>query len=55
MIGIDSCVWVDYFNGIDTPQTAVLDELLGVESLASATRSNRGLARISPGRRFPNR
>ncbi|HYE37630.1 type II toxin-antitoxin system VapC family toxin [Methylocaldum sp.] len=34
MIVVDSSVWIDYFNGIDTPQTATLDELLGVEPLA---------------------
>ena len=33
MILVDSSVWIDYFNGIDTPQTAKLDELLGVELL----------------------
>lgn len=30
---MDSSVWIDYFNGKDTPQTAKLDELLGVELL----------------------
>ncbi|MBP1151949.1 MULTISPECIES: type II toxin-antitoxin system VapC family toxin [Methylocaldum] len=34
MIVVDSSVWIDYFNGSDTPQTAILDELLGVEPLA---------------------
>jgi predicted nucleic acid-binding protein len=33
MILVDSSVWIDYFNGKDTPQTAKLDELLGVELL----------------------
>ncbi len=33
MILVDSSVWIDYFNGRDTPQTAKLDELLGVELL----------------------
>ena len=33
MIVIDSSVWVDYFNGQDTPQTTKLDTLLGVEPL----------------------
>lgn len=33
MILIDSSVWVDYFNGQDTPQTAKLDALLGLEPL----------------------
>ncbi len=34
MIVVDSSVWVDYFNGRDTPQTTKLDALLGVEPLA---------------------
>ena len=34
MILVDSSVWVDYFNGRDTPQTAKLDALLGTEPLA---------------------
>ena len=34
MIVVDSSVWVDYFNGQDTPQTAKLDALLGIEPLA---------------------
>ena len=34
MILVDSSVWVDYFNGRDTPQTAKLDALLGIEPLA---------------------
>ena len=33
MILVDSSVWIDYFNGRDTPQTDKLDELLGVELL----------------------
>jgi predicted nucleic acid-binding protein len=33
MIIVDSSVWIDYFNGRDTPQTARLDELLGLELL----------------------
>ena len=33
MILVDSSVWIDYFNGRDTPQNAKLDELLGVELL----------------------
>jgi len=33
MILVDSSVWVDYFNGRDTPQTAHLDGLLGLELL----------------------
>ena len=31
MIVVDSSVWIDYFNGRDTPQASKLDELLGVE------------------------
>jgi hypothetical protein len=34
MILVDSSVWIDYFNGILTPQTDKLDELLGQEPLA---------------------
>jgi predicted nucleic acid-binding protein len=33
MILVDSSVWIDYFNGLDTPQTNKLDMLLGVEPL----------------------
>lgn len=33
MIIVDSSVWIDYFNGTETPQTNKLDELLGVELL----------------------
>ncbi len=33
MILVDSSVWIDYFNGVDTPQTSKLDTLLGVEPL----------------------
>ena len=34
MIIIDSSVWIDYFNGTETPETNKLDELLGVEPIA---------------------
>ena len=34
MILVDSSVWIDYFNGITTPQTDKLDGLLGVQLLA---------------------
>ena len=34
MIMVDSSVWIDYFNGRDTPETAQLDLLLGVEPIA---------------------
>lgn len=33
MILVDSSVWIDYFRGTDTPQTATLDALLGREPL----------------------
>lgn len=33
MILVDSSVWIDYFQGRDTPQTNDLDALLGVEPL----------------------
>lgn len=34
MILVDSSVWIDYFDGSNTPQTRKLDGLLGVEPLA---------------------
>lgn len=34
MILIDSSVWIDYFKGTITPQTEMLDTLLGQEPLA---------------------
>ncbi|WP_180539151.1 type II toxin-antitoxin system VapC family toxin [Nevskia soli] len=34
MIVVDSRVWIDYFNGVITPQTEKLDRLLGTEELA---------------------
>lgn len=34
MIVVDSSVWIDYFNGRETPEVAKLDALLGVEPLA---------------------
>ena len=33
MILVDSSVWIDYFRGTDTTQTATLDALLGREPL----------------------
>ena len=33
MILVDSSVWIDYFNGAETPETNRLDALLGVEPL----------------------
>ena len=35
MILVDSSVWIDYFRGIDSPQSDRLDSLLGVELLAT--------------------
>ena len=34
MILVDSSVWIDYFNGLITPRTEKLDQLLGHEPLA---------------------
>lgn len=34
MIIVDSSVWIDYFNGAETPETNKLDVLLGVEQIA---------------------
>ncbi|MCU0977529.1 MAG: PIN domain nuclease [Steroidobacteraceae bacterium] len=34
MIVVDTSVWIDYFNGVPTPQAGVLDELLGTRVLA---------------------
>jgi predicted nucleic acid-binding protein len=34
LILVDSSVWIDYFNGAVTPQTGILDRLLGREPLA---------------------
>jgi predicted nucleic acid-binding protein len=34
LILVDSSVWIDYFNGITTPQTEKLDRLLGTRLLA---------------------
>ena len=34
MILVDSSVWVDFFNGVSTPEVERLDELLGVTPLA---------------------
>ena len=33
MIAVDSSVWIDFFNGIDTRQTDLLDELLGSQPI----------------------
>ena len=34
MILVDSSVWIDYFNGQETPQVELLDQLLGTQPLA---------------------
>ncbi len=34
MIVVDSSVWIDYFNGVDSTATERLDALLGTEPLA---------------------
>lgn len=34
MIVVDSSVWIDYFNGVDSAASERLDGLLGVEPLA---------------------
>ena len=34
MILVDSSVWIDYFRGASTPQTELLDRLLGLEEIA---------------------
>ncbi len=34
MILVDSSVWIDYLHGTITPQTGMLDRLLGQEPLA---------------------
>ena len=31
---VDSSVWIDYFNGVESPEADKLDALLGVEPLA---------------------
>jgi predicted nucleic acid-binding protein len=34
VIVVDSSVWIDYFNGVDSEASEKLDKLLGVEPLA---------------------
>jgi hypothetical protein len=34
VIVVDTSVWIDYFNGVPTPQVGLLDELLGKRVLA---------------------
>jgi predicted nucleic acid-binding protein len=33
MIVVDTSVWIDFFNGFDTPKSAKLDDLPGVEAI----------------------
>jgi predicted nucleic acid-binding protein len=33
LVLVDTSVWIDYFNGIDSPETALLDRLLGTGRL----------------------
>ncbi len=35
MILVDSSVWIDYFRGMPTPQTEMLDSLLGSEPVVT--------------------
>ena len=35
MIIVDSSVWIDYFNGNDTHETDILDNLLGSQEVAT--------------------
>jgi len=34
LILVDSSVWIDYFNGADSPQTKILHEILGIQPVA---------------------
>ena len=34
MVFVDSSVWIDYFNGVETPECEFLDRLLGREPVA---------------------
>ncbi len=35
MIMVDSSVWIDFFNGIENTETNKLDEMLGLEEIAT--------------------
>lgn len=35
MIFVDSSVWIDYFNGTNSPEVEKLDSLLGVEPIST--------------------
>ena len=34
MIIVDTSVWIDYFNGVDTKETSILDASLGIQEVA---------------------
>ena len=34
MIMVDSSVWIDYFNGYETPETTKLDLWLGIQPIS---------------------
>lgn len=33
MVLVDTSVWIDYFNGVPSPETGLLDTMLGVEEI----------------------
>ncbi len=35
MIMVDSSVWIDFFNGVESVETNKLDEMLGLEEIAT--------------------
>ncbi len=35
MIMVDSSVWIDFFNGVESIETNKLDEMLGIEEIAT--------------------
>lgn len=35
MIMVDSSVWIDFFNGIDNKETNKLDDVLGIQEIAT--------------------
>ena len=48
MIVVDSSVWIDYFNGVETRETALLNGVLGVEPVMIGDLiPHGGLARLS--------
>ena len=34
MIVVDTSVWIDYFNGKESPEVQILDDALGIEAVA---------------------